>query len=216
MLERFTNFFESDFFPRMRELTGQTTADSDTMYKVIDYIDWAIKNKQKLLIPLTDEDRRLVRLVDEAESNYEDIAAQPDETFIPTWEVQQFYIEMSQVVRGELALADARVLTKYFPQASVENAPLPKFIFLSGHGTNVEALLWLFGEMPIANPPESSSVWVNYYEDVYAYTEEGRYQIEVVYCPNNEDFNECRTLEYDKFTQKGASFNSAANFEHWI
>jgi hypothetical protein len=64
----------------------------------------------------------------------------------------------------------------------------------------VEGLLWLFGKMPLANPPESSTVWVNYYEDTkHAGDDAERYQIEVVYCPNSANFNECETLTYDKF-----------------
>ena len=65
MIAKFTSFLESDFFDRLRTLTNLTSADSATMYKVADYINWAIKNQNNLLIDLTDEDKRLVRLAGE-------------------------------------------------------------------------------------------------------------------------------------------------------
>ena len=55
---------------------------------------------------------------------------------------------------------------------------------------------------------------MNYYEKVGA-EEDERYQIEVVYCPNPEDFEECSTLTYDEFNQTDG-LNSAENFENWI
>lgn len=157
-----------------------------------------------------------MKLVDELESNYEKIAAQPDQAFLTSWDTQRLYIEMARVIRGELSIANAPILTKYFPQAAEEHATMPKFIFLSGHSTNVEALLWLFGERALTSPPESSSVWVNYYVDQYSYDPSTAFSVEVVYCRNSEDYNECRTITYDKFNQSSSGLNTSVNFENWL
>jgi len=77
-------WLEARFFPRLREITGQATADTETMYDVVDYIDWAMRNGRALKIDLTDEDKSFINIADEV-GNYEDIAVQPDITYMETW-----------------------------------------------------------------------------------------------------------------------------------
>ena len=69
-------------------------ADTETMLDVVDYIDWANKSHMNLKIELTDEDLRLISLVDESR-NYEDYAATPHQEMMATWQLQQLYKEMS-------------------------------------------------------------------------------------------------------------------------
>ena len=107
---RIDEWLEADFFPRLRELTNMPDADTEEMLDVVDYIDWANKSGMNLKIDLTDEDWRLISLADESR-NYEDYAATPDAEMMATWQLQQVYKEMSQVVRGELSIRDTPVLT---------------------------------------------------------------------------------------------------------
>ena len=116
--------------------------------------------------------------------------------------MQVLYNEMSRVVRDDLALGSATILNKYFTQASMPLAPNPKFIYLSGQPANIQALLYLFGNRnKFTTPPNSASVWVNYYEKADALTLDERWLVEVVYCENPENLAECKTLTYDEFNQ---------------
>lgn len=87
LFDRITDWLEARFFPRLRKLTGMPDADSEMMYDVVDYIDWARKNDMKLKFSLTEKDLRFIRVADEA-GNYEDFAASPDTEMMATWELQ--------------------------------------------------------------------------------------------------------------------------------
>ena len=188
---RVDKWLEQRFFPRLRELTGMPDADTASMYAVVDYIDWANRNGLDLKMELTEEDWRYIRVADEA-GNYDDLAAQPDQKQMGAWELQQLYNEASLILRGRLAMRDAPVLTRYFPQAR-EALSMPKLILFSGHASNVTPLLELFNHHVLPNPAPASSVWVNFFECESCEGEE-RYKLEVLFCNEPRDLSECELL----------------------
>jgi len=60
-------------------------------------------------------------------------------------------------------MADAPILTNYFPQAK-KDSPVPKFVLFSGHAENVTPLLDVFKWHVLENPPPASSIFVDYLE----------------------------------------------------
>ena len=185
LFSRIDAWLEANFFPRLRQLTGMPDADTETMYDVVDYIDWARKNGLHLKLDLTDEDLRLIRVADEA-GNYEDYAANPDQKMVATWEIQQLYIEVSQIIQGQLAIQEAPILSRYFPQ-SKDAHTLPKLILLSGHASNVTPLLELFNVHILDNPPPASSIWVNYYVCETCHNRDESFKVEVLFCADPRD-----------------------------
>lgn len=121
---------------------------------------------------------------------------------------------MSRVVRGDIAMKDAPILTKYFPQALVEGAEVPKFMLFSGHSRSMEPLLDLFSVPEVTNPPSGSSLWINFYETQWG-TGPERFVTEVVYCPDPRDFTSCETLTFDKYYQKKGLMKNL-DFERWL
>ena len=75
---------EEKLFPRLRALVDMPDADTKTMYSVVNYIHWAEANDLKVKFTLTDEDRRLMNLAEEA-FLYTGYSAQPDQKFIATF-----------------------------------------------------------------------------------------------------------------------------------
>lgn len=111
-------------------------------------------------------------------------------------------------------MKDAPVLTKYFPQALVDGAEVPKFMLFSGHASNMTPLLDLFSVPEVTNPPAGSSLWINYYETAWG-TGPERFVTEVVYCPDPRDFTSCETLTFDKYNQKKGLIKNI-DFENWL
>ena len=83
------------------------------MADVSDFAARVKGNNFDLLVDLTDEEFRYVRLSDSA-NQYIDYAAQPDQHMMDTFELQRVYIEMSRVLRGQTPLSKASILNKYF------------------------------------------------------------------------------------------------------
>ena len=84
LYERTNCFMEDNLYPRLREIVSMPDADTEKIEDVVNYIDWAFINNMELTIDLTEEDRRLIRMADEA-SSYDDYAAGSDAYMLGTW-----------------------------------------------------------------------------------------------------------------------------------
>jgi len=66
LYEELDAWIEEKFYGKLRQIVNMPDADTKTMHKVVDFIDWADKNDYKLKIDLTEEDMRFIRIADEA------------------------------------------------------------------------------------------------------------------------------------------------------
>jgi hypothetical protein len=56
MYEEMNADWETNFFPRLRELTEDPDADTDTCLDYMNYLEWAHRSSLPLKFELTDED----------------------------------------------------------------------------------------------------------------------------------------------------------------
>lgn len=52
--------YETDFFPRLREITDMEDSDDDTMFNVVNYLYWAQRNNLDLKFTLNDDDKKWI------------------------------------------------------------------------------------------------------------------------------------------------------------
>ena len=66
LIDGINDFLETNFFPRLRYLTGLKEEDLEEfeMFDVADYISWAVKHDYKLKFSLTDKDLNFIEATD--------------------------------------------------------------------------------------------------------------------------------------------------------
>jgi hypothetical protein len=60
MYDEMNTDWETNFFPRIRELTGNATADTDQCLDYMNYLEWAHRSNLPLTFDLTDDDVRQI------------------------------------------------------------------------------------------------------------------------------------------------------------
>lgn len=126
--------------------------------------------------------------------------------------------EVSRIVRGDLNVEDADIITKYFGQADVEDADMPKLITLVGDEETSKALLGIFNNLYLPTPAPGSVFAVDFYKCKYhCYYYRDQVKVEVSYCPDGNDLDgTCTILNYDSWIQDYKGATTARAFEHYL
>lgn len=154
---------ERDFFPRLRVMTNMTTATTQQMNDVCNYLYWALLNDLDIIFAdqLTEEDRNRIQITVN-DNVFEKYKAQPEEIAFPSYELFNQFSEFIDILGGA-DWQDMPYFTKYYK--ANDHTQFPKFIFYSGHA-EVLGPLFLALETDIAtNRAPGSAVFFEFFEE---------------------------------------------------
>ena len=217
---KITTFLEDKYFPRLKTLLANDALTNEQLYEVAGIIDTAVANGITLQIgpndsALTPTELNYNKVAVDAD-NYEELALTRDQWIPQTQELQQLMLEVSKMVKKELAVEDSVIAKKYWPtQTAALGAEVPKLLPLVGDEETIKSLLGTFENLYADTPAPGSLFAV----DFYAYKYDTRYvYVEVSYCPDGDDIDgSCTLLQYDSpYRQDSRGWNKSTNFEHFV
>ena len=171
MYKKMLNFWQEELFPKLSELTGETSDLSD----VAKYLAWAMRNNLSLKFQLSDLEKRMIFAMDDQmgfikypfSTSYELEA-------LPNYQFFKIFDEFVDLVQGK-PWTDTTYFTRYFKKPHTH--PFPKFIMFSGHAETLAPLLSAFGriEFSVKRPRPGSALFLEFYR------EEGQINVRVYY-----------------------------------
>jgi hypothetical protein len=205
MKQRITQMLEKEYFPLLRELTGNQALTSEQAYEYAEYIDAARKAGFAIDIgpsraALTDKQLRLNDVAANA-NKYDKFALTKDQWYLQSQEVRNLLLEVSRVVSGLNDLEDTTIISKYWERPKSDKKP--KLFSLTGGDETMIALLGVFNNFYLPTPDPGSIFAVDFYKCVNNCDRRGdEVKVEVSYCANGKDIEgSCKLLEYDSDIQ---------------
>lgn len=94
---------ESDFFPRLRQMTNMTDADTEDMYDVCNYLYWAFMNNLDIIFAdqVTAEDHNRITLTVN-DNVFEKYEAEDELIAFPSFELFNQFNEFAQVLKTSM------------------------------------------------------------------------------------------------------------------
>lgn len=148
--------FEDQFFPRLRQLTGMTDADTQTMFDVSNYLMWATMSGLDLAITLTPDDLRYINATNNNDV-WADYLAQKEEVRLSSFDFLHQILEFINVIEGQ-DWQSQPYFNKYF-----HGPEFPKLIFYSAHEETLYPFLNAFDYVMIEKVAPGSALFLDFF-----------------------------------------------------
>ena len=155
---------QSGYFPSLREKANMPDADAETLHDVSDYIVWMHKSEKKLAFDMTKDEYARAEISDGRKPYYK-CGANEILIAIPTYVLMKTLIEFIDILEGSINWQDVPNFTSYFKPDDHET--FPKYIFYSGHDSNMNPLVRVFNEekYKFHHVPPGASAYIEFSED---------------------------------------------------
>jgi hypothetical protein len=170
--------WETNFFPRLRELTEDPDADTDTCLDYMNYLEWAHRSNLPLKFELNDDDVSQIYAAGDRKTYWKFLADKQLEV-LPGYEFFQQFNEYMKVIEDGATWHDLPYFKKYFNLYDQKDqvATFPKFIFFSGHAETVGPLFEAFGHTTVHRAEPASAIFLEF----FTLNETGKNYVKIFY-----------------------------------